>query len=120
MKDTNGCGPSKYPRISRLIPNLCFGDCCNQHDLDYAKGGDVSMWRAAESRFLKCMLKAAKNPFMRLAAHVYAFFTKLLGRYAGWKFRREKMKFTCENDVGKKGPRVFVKPSFMRLNKNMK
>lgn len=77
----NGCGPT--PVRSRWwtwvpIPDLCFTECCNRHDFDYLVGGlDDDARRAADQRFLDCMLLvAAKQPwywrwFYQRAAWIY-------------------------------------------------
>lgn len=95
-KDTNGCGPSKYPRLSKLIPDFCFGDCCDKHDLDYGKGGTKKEWREAELSFWICLLSAVyyrpwySRPFYYFFAYIYSQITRAFGRSVAWKNRKDK------------------------------
>lgn len=56
MSSPNGCGPSG---LEKILPNNIFGvsikEACNQHDLDYQKGGSSTDRKRFDKNFLANM-----------------------------------------------------------------
>ena len=58
------------------VPEGPFHECCVRHDEDYAKGGSKADKKAADQRFLGCMLAKKRWTF---GAHLYYYGVRLLG-----------------------------------------
>ena len=76
----NQCGPRALG-IYRIIPNWCFGQACNMHDLNYALPGSR---KDADDYFFKEMLRAAikQKRFILwyvLMAYLYYYAVRLFG-----------------------------------------
>jgi len=77
-KTKRWCGPGKYPRLNRLIPQL-FPCACRVHDFDYSQKQTISSAVEMNDKFFLNMIKTTKNkklvlkPFYYLIAFVYYF-----------------------------------------------
>lgn len=74
----NGCGPAYFPEKYRRKLSRFHRDACNQHDLDYEKGGNEWHRLKADYLFAARMLDNW-HPAALLIAPLFFLFVRLGG-----------------------------------------
>jgi hypothetical protein len=97
----NGCGPANWGWVSRLIPQFCFKEAGDAHDLAYWEGGGLLDKFGADLQFLiDCLsstLKQQKRWWPTYAIWSFIFFSAVvLGGRRSFRWAKPRTKEDLE------------------------